>query len=232
MPRPSQFTDKGISKALKELFDKGITGTAEMLNALKAKGITASRSYVHAYIKKLQHRKTMKPKPEKKGIDTAKPSEKPPEMKIEFKPISIPEEIPTAEAVPPTVGEAAIAEGLISDDEMQGMIETINSIPTNPRYQLHEKAIPALAKAWTRVVKKRLTDVEDPNFDIYWAAAITFMAALPPLINYVADRRKAQPKKGVTKVSPSLERKADLAAQEAHEGAPEPTLQSTIYDLK
>lgn len=223
--KPNPFENKGIAKAIRELYESGITDYNQIWKKLKEKGITASRSYVWQKVKKLKA-KPFSYKPA--AIETAKPTGKPPEIKIEFAPVKVPEEIKEAEAVtaqPPTVAEAAAAEGLISPEEMEGMLETLNSLSTNPRYQMHKKSLPALAKAWVRVINKRLTDVSDPNFDIYWAAAITFMAALPPLMNYIGDRRKVTEKSKSTSETVPLKARAQESQAAALFGAPEPSLQ-------
>ena len=227
-----KFKDKGVSKAAHELFNQGTKQPTEIWRQLKNKGIETSRSYILHLVQKWKKQAKTQAKTEKQKPEATTETSKTPEMTIEFKPIDVPEEIPSAEAVPttpPTVGETAVAQGLISDEEMQGMVETVNSLSKNPRYQINEKAIPALAKAWSRVINKRLENVEDPNFDLYWVCAMTMMAALPPLMNWIMDRRKATVKpdtlaKPFKETEPMKER-STLALTKALEGAPEATMQ-------
>ena len=216
---------KGIAAAAKRIYESGTTNPTAVWKKLKADGLDANRSYVANLIASWKQGTTVwKKKHPKKPVEGEPVSPSiTEEMKVEFKPVTVPPElsgtIPTVEAAP---GDRSIpaeamlkaeAEGLITEEEMTGLIDTINQMSKNPRYQINEKTTPLLGKAWTRVINKRLQNVDDPNFDIYWAAAMTGLAAAPPLMNYMQDRRKTAPK-------PPVETRGEKAQKEAQFNLP------------
>jgi hypothetical protein len=194
-----------LTRKLEKLIHQGITDPKQLM---KLTG--ASKTWVYKILKRTEHKQKVdaidtQPHPK----DTPSTTIEKPKVEFGFHPITAPPELtePTeiTEVTPTGQPLEVTPTGLITPEQMTGLIRTLNHLPPNERYRIAKDTEPLLGEAWSNVINKRLQDVDDPNFDIYWAVVLTAVACSAPVSTYIRDKMAERKRK--RKHPPSKEEK-------------------------